>query len=195
LGYSRRTFAAMLNGFTMRKLSAGKHVTLYVASLVLFVVVPVLWTGFLMALDGIYGIKPSQGVAVLTMGLYVFCTLQFVVVQIAYYFWLLAKMWRPLQDGVTPVTVGKAIGFSFIPIFRVYWWFVSWGSYPEEYNAFVRRRGLSVPPLKSSIFMGLPILITAADFLVFPMLFVPFGMIAMILAVCRANNALAEAVQ
>jgi hypothetical protein len=177
----------------MRRLSAGKHVTIYVASLVAFVVVPVLWTGILMALDGMYGIKPSQGVAVLTMALYVLCTLQFVVVQIAYYFWLLARMWGPLQDGVTPVTVGKAIGYSFIPIFRVYWWFVSWGSYPGEYDAFARRRGLPVPPLKSSIFMVLPILITAADFLVFPLVFVPFAMIAAILAVCRANNALAAA--
>ena len=33
-----------------------------------------------------------------------------------------------------------------------------------------------------SIFMVLPILITAADFLVFPVLFIPFGMIAAILA-------------
>lgn len=176
----------------MRKLSAGRHVTIYVASLLLFVLLPVVWTGILMALDGMYGMKPSQGVAVLTMAMYILCAAQFVVVQIAYYFWLLVRMWGPLQDGVTPVTVGKAVGFSFIPVFRVYWWFVSWGSYPNEYNAFVLRRGLTVPPLKSSIFMIFPILIMAADFLVFPLLFVPFGMIAAILAVCRANNALAE---
>lgn len=183
----------MLESFSMQKLSAGKHVTIYVASIVLFVLPPVLLTGVLMALDGMYGMKPSQGVAVLTMAVYLLSALQFVVVQIAYYFWLLIRMWGPLQDGVTPVTVGRAIGFSFIPVFRVYWWFVSWGSYPGEYNAFVMRRRLDLPPLKSSIFMVFPILITAADFLVFPLLLVPFGMIAAILAVCRANNALAEA--
>jgi hypothetical protein len=181
----------MIRNFDMQKLSAGKHVTIYVASLLLFVLPPVLLTGVLMALDGMYGMKPSQGMAVITMAVYILSTLQFVVVQTVYYFWLLAKMWGPLQDGVTKVTVGKAIGFSFIPIFRVYWWFVSWSTYPGDYNAFVTRRGLAVPPLRSSIFMIVPILLLASDFLVFPLVFLPIAMIAAILAVCRANNALA----
>lgn len=178
----------------MGKVSAKKHVAVYVTSLVLLVVPPVLLTAILMALDGMYGSKPSQGMAVLTSAVYVLCTLQFLVVQVAYYFWLLVTMWRPLQDGVTPVTVGKAIGFSFIPIYRVYWWFVAWGSYPAEYNKFVARRRLAVQPLKSGIFGIFPIGIVAADFLLVPLLFIPFLMIGMILAVCRANNALAEAV-
>ena len=177
----------------MEKISAKKHVAIYVTSIILFVAPPVLLTAILMALDGMYGMKPSQGVAVLTSAVYVLCTLQFISIQIAYYFWLLVKMWRPLQDGVTPVTVGKAIGFSFIPLFRVYWWFVAWGSYPAEYNKFVARRQLAVPALKSSIFSIFPVAILAADFLLVPLLFLPFVMVGVISAVCRANNALADA--
>lgn len=177
----------------MGKLSAKKHVAIYVTSIALFIVPPVLLTAVLMALDAMYGMKPSQGVAVLTSAVYVLCTLQFLAVQVVYYFWLLVKMWGPLQDGVTPVTVGKAVGFSFIPVFRVYWWFVAWGGYPDAYNKFAARRQLALPSLKSSIFTIFPLTILAADFLVLPLLLVPFVMVGCIVAVCRANNALAQA--
>lgn len=177
----------------MGEVSAKKHVAIYVTSLVLLVGPPVLLTGFLMALDGMYGIKPSQGVAVLTSAVYVLCALQFFAVQIGYYFWLLIKMWRPLQDGTTPVTVGKAIGFSWIPVFRVYWWFIAWGSYPAEYNNFVARHQLAVPRLTGNVFTIFTLAILAADLLVVPLLFIPFFMVAVILAVCRAHNALVGA--
>lgn len=178
----------------MAELNAKKHVAIYLASVVFLVVPPVGLTGFLMALDAATGMKPSQGVAVMTMGVYILSALQFVVVQCAYYCWTLAKMWGPLQDGVTTVSVGKAIGLSFIPIFRVYWWFISWGSYPKAYNEFVARRRLGVAPLKDGVFAVFPIAILAADFFVFPLLFLPFVMARVIADVCKANNALAAAV-
>jgi hypothetical protein len=97
--------------------------------------------------------KPSQGVAVLTM---VLRALHAAVRRRSNRVLLLAT-----RENVATaprrrdaVTVGKAIGFSFIPA-PVYWWFVSWGAIRE--TMLVLRRGLDPPLLKSSIFMVLPI--------------------------------------
>ncbi len=59
---------------------------------------------------------------------------------IAFYV-LMYKAWASIQDGYTKTTPGKAVGFSFIPFFNIYWMFVAIGSWGREYNSYVQRTG------------------------------------------------------
>ena len=116
----------------------------------------------------------------------------FLVVAIVYNFVILAKMWGPLQDGVNPITVGKAIGFLFIPVFSAYWIFRAWGSYPTEYNNFLQRHGLAAPPLVTRVFWAFPVgLLLQA--LLLPALFLPPVFAILVARVCDAVNNLETA--
>lgn len=52
---------------------------------------------------------------------------------------LLARCWSTIQDGVTGISTGKAIGFLFIPFFNFYWVFQAFHGLARETNRFVDR--------------------------------------------------------
>lgn len=159
------------------------------------------------------GMLPIYAAAILTY-------LQFTVVHVIYNFLMLGKMWGAIKDGQTPVTVGKAIGFLFIPLFNFYWVARAWGSFPTEYNKFIDRNRFNVSRLARFIFLLYPILqqvgiilflplikfISFGSFLYnpiamvltvilgLPFLLLPFAFAAVIAKVCNAVNAL-EAVK
>lgn len=106
--------------------------------------------------------------------------LQFVVFHTVATLVLLFKMWKALEDGVTPVTAGKAIGFLFIPFFNIYWFFRVWGGYPSEYNKFLERHRLNAPPLGSGIFIAFAVTVGLSAVLLIPILILPFVTIFLI---------------
>jgi hypothetical protein len=114
--------------------------------------------------------------------------LQFVLVHTITTLILLFKMWKGLEDGVTPVTAGKAVGFLFIPFFNIYWFFRVWGGYPTEYNKFVERNHLAAPPISSGIFMAFVITVALTAVLVLPILILPFVTIFLIARGCDSIN-------
>ncbi len=131
--------------------------------------------------------------SVVRIGIY--ASLQFAVVHAVYNCLLLNRMWRAIQDGQTTITVGKAIGFLFIPLFNVYWIFRAWGSFPTEYNRYVDRYGLPVEPLAGRAFIAYPILILLAGILYVPLLALPFVFVVVASNACDAVNRLNEAVR
>jgi len=120
--------------------------------------------------------------------------LQLVIVHLVFNFLILARMWSAIQDGQTTITVGKASGFLFIPFFNVYWIFKAWRSFPTEYNNYIDRYALPVPPLAGGMFVAYPILLLAGILYV-PLLVLPFVFISVISKSCDAVNALDEAVR
>lgn len=75
-------------------------------------------------------------------------------------FVVIYKMWASIKDGNhARTTPGKAIGFLFIPFFNFYWLFQVWGGFPTDYNNYVERHRLNIPPLGSGIYTGYPVLI------------------------------------
>lgn len=64
-----------------------------------------------------------------------------ILIGIISFYVLLYKAWASIQDGYAKTTPGKAVGYSFIPIFNIYWMFIAIGSWPAEYNNFNQRRG------------------------------------------------------
>lgn len=175
----------------MKTISTQKYIGIYIASLVLLIFPPLVMFITLFIAEESYKIKFSDGLYAFGFTIAGLCVLQYLIIQIGIYFWLLVKMWKPLQDGQTPVSVAKAIGFSLIPIFRLYWLFIAWGSYPKEYNNFIQRHRIPVKPLSGVIFNLVPVCLLASFLLVFPLVTIPFITVGMILKVTQANNALA----
>lgn len=128
-------------------------------------------------------------------GIGVYAYLQFALVHAVYNFLLLARMWNAIQDGQTTITVRRAIGFLFVPFFNIYWIFRAWGSFPTEYNLYVDRYGLPVPPLAGRVFVAYPVVLLLAGILYVPLLALPFVFIVVISNACCAVNVLDEAVR
>jgi hypothetical protein len=54
---------------------------------------------------------------------------------------ILHRAWSAVQDGVTTVSPGKAVGFCFIPFFNLYWNFVAHVGLMKEVNRLAEARG------------------------------------------------------
>jgi hypothetical protein len=175
----------------MKRMNKKLHVWIYVTSLVL-PLLPLIALGVVVLLELDRG---RTGNIILDILLYggVLIGLQYFIVQMVYYYYLLAKMWGALQDGQTEITVGKAIGFLFIPVYNIYWIFRAWGSFPEEYNSFVARHRLNAPQLSPGVYSFYPIFMLLAGILAFPMAALPFVFIKVITKTCDAVNALSDA--
>jgi len=138
----------------------------------------------MMASDEILGPNAFVGaISALVLGY-----LQFVVVHTICTLVLLFKMWKALEDGVTPVTGGKAVGFLFIPFFNIYWFFRVWGGYPTEYNNYLERYKLTAPRLSGGIFLAFAVAVGLTAVLIIPIIILPFITIIVIARGCDAIN-------
>ncbi len=164
-------------------------VGIYVVSFVLFVAA-LLVGPFIYLILYDYGLGAIIGIGLLVVSSLMY--LQFVIVQTIYTFKMLSRMWGSIQDGVTPITVGKAIGFLFIPVFSIYWIFVAWGSFPKHYNNYIDRHKLNVPHLSSGVYIAMPILMLTGIFIL-PILVMPIVFAGLIAKTCDAVNQLKQA--
>ncbi|MDD5313219.1 MAG: hypothetical protein PHO26_09320 [Dehalococcoidia bacterium] len=72
---------------------------------------------------------------------------------------LLYKAWKAIQDGQPRTTPGKAVGFLFIPFFNLYWIFVAYWGFAQDFNKYLNVKSLAVPKLSEGLFLAYPILI------------------------------------
>jgi len=63
------------------------------------------------------------------------------------------RIWSALQDGSARTTPLKAALFLLVPIFNIYWVFVAFPGFVDEYRAYVERNGFSVPRLEKGYFV------------------------------------------
>ena len=161
-------------------------VGIYLGSFLIFAFTLV-FAGLLLLLQTDRLISLDQGFAAV-LSLLILAYVQFLVVSVICNFAILAKMWGPIQDGVNPVTVGKAIGLLFVPFFSIYWIFVAWGGFPKEYNNYLERHRLTAPGVTSGVFTVFPVVLLVTAFLLFPLLFIPFIFAVMISRVADAVN-------
>lgn len=100
---------------------------------------------------------------------------------------LIYKMWAAIQDGCARATPGKALGFLFIPLFNLYWWFqVFWG-FAKDFNAYVDRYSLGVRKLPAGLLLAYPIVLIAS----YPFMFTRYATVGsavlwLLLALCIA---------
>ncbi len=182
----------------MKMMSKKMYLGFYAASLLLFLLssVPILIqliVDVLMEIHEYNGYRLENYIAPLLL-LVIFGYGQFLIVQTIYVFLILSRMWGAIQDGQTPITVGKAIGYLFIPFFNIYWIFKAWGGFPTEYNNYIDRYRLPAPRLSGGVYTIYPVLLLLTAFLYVPVLLLPFVFLALIAKTCDAVNALGNAV-
>jgi hypothetical protein len=68
------------------------------------------------------------------------------------------KAWQSIQDGYARTTPGKAIGFTFIPFYNIYWIFQAFWGFAVDYNSFIRRHKIQTRELPPGLYLALCIL-------------------------------------
>ena len=108
------------------------------------------------------------------------------IANVVFMFRLIYKAWAAIQDEQTVTTPDKALGFSFIPIFGIFWALIRViGSYATEYNNYAQRRNFRVQPLSRGFFIAWAICA------ILPGVGVIMGIIGMV-KWCGAINAIAD---
>jgi hypothetical protein len=87
------------------------------------------------------GAKPEVNVTLL-LGLLFSCFAAIIasIVTTVYFFMLLYQLWKLIPADIARTTPGKAVGFTFIPVFNLYWVFVSYLGLCKDMNETLRRQ-------------------------------------------------------
>jgi hypothetical protein len=85
-----------------------------------------------------YITSTHEKIIILTLGIPVGLYLLFV------YVWFHREMWTSIQDDYVRTTPNKAAWFLLIPIFNLYWYFVVYPGFVENYNRYIKRKSRKV---------------------------------------------------
>ena len=66
---------------------------------------------------------------------------------------LIYRAWEAIQDGHARTTPGKAVGFLFIPFFNLYWVFVAWYGFAQDYNSYIERHAVTASKLNKGLYL------------------------------------------
>ncbi len=61
------------------------------------------------------------------------------------------KIWKAIPPKVARTKPGKAVGFLFIPIFNIYWWFVALWGWSRDWNTYAERSEPKLPRVSEGI--------------------------------------------
>ena len=64
---------------------------------------------------------------------------------------LIYKMWKAIPAAYARTTPGKAVGFLFIPVFNLYWWFQALWGWSRDWNAYAARSQGRLPPISEQL--------------------------------------------
>ncbi|MBL7040059.1 MAG: hypothetical protein ISR77_15585 [Pirellulaceae bacterium] len=72
---------------------------------------------------------------------------------------LIYKMWKAIPSSVARTTPGKAVGFLFIPVFNLYWWFIVLRGWAQDWNTYAAKSGAKVPRVSEALPLGIAALL------------------------------------
>lgn len=72
------------------------------------------------------------------------------------------KMWSAIQGEHARTTPGKAVGFLFIPFFNIYWFWVVFVGFAQDFNKYIQAKNPNATPLNINLFMAQVILFYCA---------------------------------
>jgi hypothetical protein len=110
------------------------------------------------------------------------------------------RAWYILQPGGARTSPGKAVGFMFIPLFNIYWMFVSFHGWAQDWNRIRNSHSnlTSIPPVSEGLFLAGPICIVVS---IVPLIGVLASLVYMVIFfvmlfnICKVVNAMADASQ
>ncbi|MBU4333078.1 MAG: hypothetical protein KKD07_01405 [Candidatus Omnitrophica bacterium] len=133
----------------------------------------------IMANSSDYDIFPLLILLVLASSIYVT-----VVASIMWY-----RAWLAIQDGHARTTPGKAVGFSFIPLFNLYWAFQLVLGFAKDFNAFIKRHKVKTTELSEQYFLIMTILVVSGILLSrIPYLGPLFSLGMLVMMIILSNN-------
>lgn len=102
----------------------------------------------------------------------------------------LYRGWELLQPHTPYSTPGKAVGFLFIPFYNLYWYFVAYWRWAQEWNRLVANnpKHPQAPQMSEGMFLAYPITALACGILSV------FGLIPMIIVYLLVQRSIARAV-
>ena len=65
------------------------------------------------------------------------------ITTLVFTYMLLYQLWKLIPLDIARTTPGKAVGFSFVPLFNFYWWFVAFWGLGKDMNETLYRRGIA----------------------------------------------------
>lgn len=80
-----------------------------------------------------------------------------IVIVTIFHLTMIYKMWQSIQDGSPRMSPGKAVGFSFIPFFNVYWIFQVYGGFATDYNRYIKEKNRHAPELSRGLMIAMVI--------------------------------------
>jgi hypothetical protein len=101
---------------------------------------------------------------------------------------LVHKMWAAIEGPSARTTPGKAVGFLFLPVFNLYWGFVTYWGWTKDYNKLVSERQINAPLMSTGLGMTLSIFHLLSCIPYIGLLFVPVHFILMIIFLSKACN-------
>ena len=153
----------------------------------------------LATLAGVYAVHLSQSgdepASGLILGIAALTCFGVVIYDIVVYCLLVFKMWAAIQDGYARTSPGKAVGLLFIPFYGLYWIFVVFRGFAQDYNILLDRHQLNLPRLSTGLYTAFAVLnvITAIPFLGFITLLPLLIVYPMLIAkTCDSVNSLPE---
>ena len=88
----------------------------------------------------------------------------YVVLQLAFLFSLIVfcafihRIWKAIQDGHASTSPNKAVGFIFIPVFNLFWFFQAFWGFAKDYNRFIDRHELDLRRLPGWLYLAYALL-------------------------------------
>jgi hypothetical protein len=64
---------------------------------------------------------------------------------------LVYRIWQFLPPSYARTTPGKAVGFLFIPLFNLYWYFEAVYGWAKDFNAYVQRENIQSPRVSEAV--------------------------------------------
>jgi hypothetical protein len=71
---------------------------------------------------------------------------------------LVYRLWSALPPGAARTTPGKGAGFLLIPVFALYWNFVAFYGWAQDFNRHILDRSLPAPRVNATVAMGIAVL-------------------------------------
>lgn len=81
------------------------------------------------------------------------------------WYMLLYKAWRQIQDGHAQTGPGKAVGFLFIPLFSLYWFFIAVYGLADDLHKYADRWGIEIRRPSKGLGMTVCVLYIVTSFL------------------------------
>lgn len=113
--------------------------------------------GFVLMIIGIVlmiigGNSNSAALSLVASGAFCFAMIPFLC-SVVFLAITIYKLWDSIQDGTARTTPGKACGFIFIPFFCLYWYFVAFLGWSQDYNNYIRERNVQAPEVSEKLTM------------------------------------------